>query len=371
MGKITRTHIPYASPEWYDFRMQGLGGSEVSTVMNLNPYQSKVRLFYEKIGDITSNFETNEFMAWGQINEDNIANIWQYYDGTDLGYISNWEQGNIIRKCSRVNAYSVNSDYDWLFGSYDRVINKKGGFRLDGPDPLVNKVMLNHRGILEIKTISDWAANKWEGGVPVYYIPQKQTYMMIEGADYAELVILKNGNKMEVYPMAYNENLAEGILIQTKDFWDKVLLGREVIAERNKAIKKGVGYIVEECDAELFNMEPENDGSEDYEAFMTERARETGVTTLATDKIEKYAAEMKYYTSLEKAVKSKKQYAKNEILKEFNEKAVDRFDLKDDNGYVNFILPKNQFKKRLYNRIKWSPSEEDLESQLEGLEILT
>ncbi len=41
--------IDMTDDQWYEFRDSGIGASEGSTVMGLNPYKSSIELFYEKI----------------------------------------------------------------------------------------------------------------------------------------------------------------------------------------------------------------------------------------------------------------------------------------------------------------------------------
>jgi putative phage-type endonuclease len=79
------------TPEWYSFRKNGIGGSEIGTILGLNKYDTVVRVFHEKAGTVEPRKEDNQFMFWGREMEDKIADIWRYYDGTDDGYIENYK----------------------------------------------------------------------------------------------------------------------------------------------------------------------------------------------------------------------------------------------------------------------------------------
>lgn len=57
---------------------------------------------------------------------------------------------------------------------------------------------MSGRGVLEIKTISGYNADKWEGGIPPYYIAQIQLYMLVLGYDYGQFAFLKDGRHMDV-----------------------------------------------------------------------------------------------------------------------------------------------------------------------------
>ena len=39
--------IPHHTDEWFEFRKNGIGGSEVGTVLGINRYDTNVRLFHE------------------------------------------------------------------------------------------------------------------------------------------------------------------------------------------------------------------------------------------------------------------------------------------------------------------------------------
>src|SRR5690242_12186881 len=96
--------VGMSKQQWLNFRMNGIGGSEVGTILGLNQYQSNVELFYKKLGEVPDEPD-NLHMFWGREHEDTIADKWQYYDPNDrdpANYIFNKNEEKIIRKCRRV-----------------------------------------------------------------------------------------------------------------------------------------------------------------------------------------------------------------------------------------------------------------------------
>ena len=85
------TRIPPHTTEWFEYRKSGIGGSEMSTVLGLNKYNTVTRVFYEKIGQIPPQQIDNNKMFFGRYMEDSIAEIWKFYDGTPDGYIENFK----------------------------------------------------------------------------------------------------------------------------------------------------------------------------------------------------------------------------------------------------------------------------------------
>ena len=83
--------IPQQTPEWFKYRQSGIGGSEMSTVLGLNKYDTVTRTFYEKIGMAEPRQIDNAKMFFGRYMEDSIAKLWEFYDGTNDGWIENFK----------------------------------------------------------------------------------------------------------------------------------------------------------------------------------------------------------------------------------------------------------------------------------------
>lgn len=254
------------SEGWYAFRQNGIGGSEIGTVLGLDEYDTRMRLFAEKVGLESPRMEDNEFMFWGREHEDKIADIWKYWDGTRLGYLKNYVSGKLIRKCRNVNGYVVNPKYPWLFASLDRTISKKGGINIITGEPLETEC------VLECKTLSHWMSLKWESGIPISYLAQIHQYMIILECNYAEIAILRDGNKFEIEIIERNEELCERIIRISKAFWyDRILPAREAKEKMNIADAKGMLDEAEKYDGIIQSLEPEPDSTEAYKDYMSER----------------------------------------------------------------------------------------------------
>ncbi len=289
--------VNMADTDWLKFRNNGIGGSEVATVLNLNPYQSAVELFYKKVYRETESIQ-NERMFWGTIHEDTIANVWQYYENDIDTMMKNYEENRIVRKCQRLNAILQNPEFPHLFANIDRKI-------------------LNPEGILEIKTISDFAVNQWESGVPPYHLVQLQTYLAITGLNYGELAILKNGRNFEVLPFNRNESIIEGIIVKSKEFWESVLEAREIINN---------GGTIE-------HLEPAPDNSMAYEKFMKERFTSKVKEIEGSQELLNIAYEYQKCTKDISEIETLKQGYKNQIISAIRETDKISFGV---NGYITF-----------------------------------
>ena len=351
------------SQQWHDFRTNGIGGSEVSTILDLNPYASAARMFHEKIGTISAEKIYKESMFWGTQHEDKVAEIWQYFDGNEDGYIHNWENNNIIRKCKKVNGYVTNPDYPWLFASADRLINKEGGYNMITGEPLQDEC------ILECKTLSHFAAKAWEGGIPIYYIAQIHQYMLIFEVDYAEIAILKDGNKFDVVPVQRDERLIERILSLSKAFWyERVLPAREAFKNSETHREKGETEQMEEQESVIQQLEPDPDGTESYKEFMAERFVKEEEFIDGTEEMLALCKTDEIHKTLSKFIDKKRSLYKNQITKIFIDNSVEKIDF-GGNGYAKYYTKKNAKQPTLDLRISDKPSGELIESIVDKIDF--
>lgn len=68
--KSLKTAPAQRSPEWYDIKKKTIGGSEVATVIGLNPYRSVKSLIGEKVGICPNVFNGNSATRWGVLFEE-------------------------------------------------------------------------------------------------------------------------------------------------------------------------------------------------------------------------------------------------------------------------------------------------------------
>jgi predicted phage-related endonuclease len=252
-GKMTRE-------EWLAYRMSGIGASETGAVLGLDDYTSSLELFYHKIGE-APRFDVQRMAAFmGRELEDKIAEMWQYWDPTAINgedqMIANFQAGNIVRKCRRINAYVRNPDYPWLFVSLDRIINKHGS---------------RGEGTLELKTLSWFEAEKWEGQLPPKHITQVNTQMPVCCFDYGEMPILQDGRRFNVLPFEMSTTIVEHIVTRTKKFWDNVLVARKLVNEKHHPDLRYNQRRIDEINAEIDKLAPEPDGSLAYADYLKER----------------------------------------------------------------------------------------------------
>ena len=247
----------FNSKDWKEFIFPCLGASEIAAILGLNPYKSSIELYFEKIGAKEVYDFDNVAMFWGRELEAEIANKWEYWDGSPEALIENFKNKNLIRRCRRLNAYVQNKQYPWLFVSLDRVINKQ-----KAAEEVVDE------GSLECKTISGFSANMWEGGIPIMYVAQLQAQLLACDFQYGEIAILKDGRYFEVYPFDRHEDLVTRIANESKAFFELVKKGAQEFVLHTYA---PADYDKQNHYAELERIAPEPDGSESYKNYLSEK----------------------------------------------------------------------------------------------------
>ena len=186
--------------EWKSKRLKGIGGSDASAILGLNPYMSNVDLWKIKTGrKEQEDISDKDVVKYGVAMEPLLIEMFkinnpQYeveYKGFDLLY---------------------HKDYDFLFGSIDgRIIEKETG----------------KRGVLEIKTYQGCKWNKWKDKIPDNYYCQVLHYLLCTGWDFAIVfALLKAENFMSLKTFKINrENVKDELdyLLQKElEFWEYV-----------------------------------------------------------------------------------------------------------------------------------------------------
>lgn len=345
------------SKEWFEFRRNGVGSSEVGTVLGINPYETRVRLFHEKVGSVDRPQFENANTFWGTQSEPMILDVWQYWDGTTDGYYNNYRASSRFRECVPFGYYITNDKYPHLFVSPDGIMAPGSTNIITGAD------IDDDFGIVEAKNLSYWSTRAWESGIPPYYLMQVNAQMLICEVEYAEIAILVDGKKFNVYPIERNESLCEGLLNHVNAFWDRVEQGKSYhkvyqFAQLDNDLKGQ-----EDAQAAIQALEPEPDETEAYQEYMKEsftkqrEAVQGGVEDLV------YARFYALCLAIERWCKRQKQAMRNRLLKTMHDHGAEVIDF-GDHGIVSNRVPDGKTDPRFDCKIKTKPTDEHVEKMM-------
>jgi putative phage-type endonuclease len=359
------TRIEPHTKAWHDFRRNGIGGSEIGDICGLvkPEWNRTIVHFHNKVGDIITETPDNPKMFFGRVLEDTVAEMWKYYDGSELGYIENFKNNRVIRTCRNLNGFVVNPKYPWLFGSLDRLMNIKGGMNLITGQPLTTEA------ILECKCISYNASRQWEDGTPPSYIAQVHIYMIIMETDYAELAVLRDGNDFFVERVARDEALCQRLISVSKAFWEnRVLPAKEAYAKKLVAEKAGNMRAIEDAETIIQQHEPNPDSSTHYRDFMNKKflqERESIEGTMTTYDLCKRD---KVLIGVKNIIDDARMEISNTLVKELTLAGAEEINF-GRLGNCTFSERKGSKNRVFSNRIKESPSEDQLLTEFKKLDL--
>lgn len=142
------------SPAWHAARAEGLGGSEISAVLGLNPWEAHWTLWWRKKGRLPP-IRDNESMRMGSLFE---PVIYAHFEATQLAPGQTMTTG----------ATYAHVDHPWMVANPDGLIYDADGQLVDG---------------LEIKCAA--RDDKWGAAgtdeIPIYYKTQVAWYCLVMG----------------------------------------------------------------------------------------------------------------------------------------------------------------------------------------------
>lgn len=211
-----------------------LGASDVATVYGtgersgLNEYTSPTVFFYESCGFTKRDLPATIVMVRGQIQESVIYNnYWKHFPPdcpTQEGFLDNHNgERRTFRKAIKANAIFYNDKYPWLFAS---------------PDYIISKNKYTKTGILELKSPSSRANEKYEAGISTAYVIQVHDQMLIMGYNYGELFAVTDATYPEMYQFNKNDGIQKNIIDSTHEFYKKVLAGKKIVYSQMPQLEK-------------------------------------------------------------------------------------------------------------------------------------
>lgn len=181
-----------------------VGGSDVATILGLNPYKTAVELYHEARGTLpVADLSDNPNIAAGNLLEDGIADLAAFH------MEKAWGRPVKLRRSNRT---LVHPRYEWLTVHIDR------------------DVVGEDRGV-ELKNVGARAAAAWgepmTDAIPDYYVPQPHAYMLV--LDYPVWTVAGyfGGGDLRLYEVRRSAEWDDIIVERTRAFWfDNVLAGR-------------------------------------------------------------------------------------------------------------------------------------------------
>jgi putative phage-type endonuclease len=210
---------------WLKWRRESITGSDISSIVGLNPWKSALTLYYQKTGELQEQEATTRMML-GNYLEEGIANLFQ-----DL---------NPNLKVYRDVGTWAKVDAPVFKANPDGVIEDK----------------LGNLSILEIKHTSQW----WNS-VPMHYQLQVMWYQYVLGLKNPATLVAVTGGDLREFVVEYDETLIEKSLEAVNLFLGLLEVGvapdYDGSASTYETVRELTGDIIDgdkelSCGADLF-----------------------------------------------------------------------------------------------------------------------
>jgi putative phage-type endonuclease len=179
------------TPEWHQLRSGNrIGGSDVSTICGVNPWESPFTWWAKKTKRIEDNFEPNEAMEWGSRLESVILDK----------FADNHPELVITPSPGTFH----HNERDW---------------QIANPDAFAHDPETSEDIIIEIKTAR--YEDDWLAGVPAYYKTQVQWYLQTFGYRRAYVAVLFSGSRYREFEILADDfeqgvNLGKVVMFREK-----------------------------------------------------------------------------------------------------------------------------------------------------------
>lgn len=180
--------------EWLRYRRLGIGGSDASTILGINPYNSILRLWEDKTGRYPVEEAENESMHFGHVMEPIIRKEFE----RRTGY-----------RVRRSNFILQSTEHPFMLADLDGVTRDEEG----------------NLCVWEAKTASEFKRAVWEKGVPEEYVVQVQHYLSVTGYGKAYICAIVGGNSFYCHEIQRDDEYISKLIETERIFWDCVLTG--------------------------------------------------------------------------------------------------------------------------------------------------
>lgn len=234
-GEIVGWFEP-GSDAWHAARTNGIGGSEISAVLGLSPFESAFSLWHRKRGEIGPVPETRE-MYWGKKHEPAICDEYAIA-----------HPDTIVTPAPTYHG----TERPWQIANPDRLIITADG----------------ELELLEAKTSRDaegWGEEHTDQ-VPVYYRAQCLWYLDTLGARRCRLAVLISGSDWREYVIEYDPDEADLMRARAEQFMQTVRDGIRPDIDGHTATYQALKQLPE--------------GQQDYDVTVTPELRDRYFTAL-------------------------------------------------------------------------------------------
>lgn len=230
--------------DWLEVRRTGIGSSDASAAIGLNPYQSQLELWMHKTGkshqlpSIDPQDDTSP-MFWGTLLEPIVAAHYTKRTG---------------RKVRRVNAVLQHPEHPWMLANVDREV-------IGSPEVQ----------LLECKTAGIHGARLWKDGVPEYVQIQVMHQLAVTGHKAADVAVLIGGQELRIFRIERDEALIGRLMTLERAFWEQVEQGTPPAGDGSDSAEKALRCLYPNSAGDEVDMCDDPELNATFEALLAAR----------------------------------------------------------------------------------------------------
>ena len=234
--------------EWLNWRKKGIGGSDVSALLGLNPWRSPLALYYDKIGE-NKDEEESIAMELGRELEPFLRQKFEKWMTDNEGLVIEVKEEPYMMQ---------HPEYEWALANIDG--------KFEHPE----------KGLcgLELKTTNEFAKNLWEDDeLPVYYYFQIQWYMGVTGIETFYVGYLIGNRKFDAKEIPRNDEVIAEMFRQAEDFWHDHVLAKAPPAPIGLGSDTDtLNKLYPEEDGQVVELHEYQDKRDKYKELMKQKA---------------------------------------------------------------------------------------------------
>lgn len=257
--------------EWLEARRAGIGGSDAATLFDANPYQSRLALYYDKIGQGVPDDGKSEAATWGTLLEPAVKAAYEMRTGRRV------RAGLVMARHADPDVPLIaNTD-----GTIDPVPKYSGLGVYEGKVSFQpGRTTATAGGLV----IASWAEGE---GPPLYHQIQGQSYLAVTGWGWVGFACFMpddvrfHRDPLRQIDMPRNDRFIEVLCEASRRFWHEHVLPRvPPPADGSEATLKALRYAFPKDNGRVYIMPPNI--AETAAKYREAKARESVAAKEAT-----------------------------------------------------------------------------------------
>ena len=192
--------------EWLMKRKCGIGGSDASSILGLNPYRSSMAVYIDKIDEEIRCNQMDNGLKENVVPKNNETNYKMELGNKLKAFVASEFMLKTGKKVRSINGILRNDKYPFAIANIDRAV-------------------VGEKAFLECKVTNSFNKKEWEKTIPIHYQVQMNHYMAVSGASHCYVAALIGNEELVIHKIERDEKIIEEIMKLEEMFWNNCVLG--------------------------------------------------------------------------------------------------------------------------------------------------